>query len=296
MVKGHANAAVGLVALALSACGIAHDLPEGSGGASAGGGGMAGGNQGAGAGGAGALTCTVVDADGDGVTDRTGGGCILFNDSTRPTTDDCDDADASIALAAFTDADGDGAGDPLRPVCLPPGQLPPGYALTGTDCNDTSAIIHPSMLEVAGDGLDQNCDGSDGFVTCGNLLSCACDDGGAVSVETPCGGFDLAVTEFEACSRGGCGQTQIYIAKVANLGTEDAPGEISVFGDDTEIVRLVGLAAGRVTPPILWNGPVPASIRVSVTRANLDETEPGDCNPENDAFEVSSGGLNPLCK
>src|SRR5687767_6308646 len=158
MVKGHANAAVGLMALALSACGPAYNLPDGGGGASAGMGGVAGGGAGAGlagagAGGTGPLTCTLIDADGDGTSVHSGSGCILITDGAGPSTEDCNDADESIAVAAFIDADGDGAGDRLSPVCLPAGPLLPGHAATGTDCNDASAAIHPSMLEVAGDGM-----------------------------------------------------------------------------------------------------------------------------------------------
>jgi hypothetical protein len=295
MVKGHANAAVGLVALALSACGASHDLPNGNRGGSAGTGGVAGGNPGAGAGGAAPLACASVDADGDGVTAQTGG-CIRFNDPSRPSTEDCNDADASIALAAFADADGDGAGDALKPACLPAGQLPPGYAATGTDCNDASAAIHPRVLEVAGDGMDQNCDGSDGLVTCGGPSLCECDDGGTVAVDAACDGFDLAVTDFVVCQAGGCGRSQSYFTKIVNVGTKDVSGQISLFGDDQELVRFAGLAAGRVTPPILWNWAVPARIRVSVTSTSADEAAPGDCNPENDVFELTNSGISPLCK
>jgi hypothetical protein len=255
---------------------------------------MAGANPGTGGRGASPLTCDLLDADGDGATVYPAG-CILITDPSRPSTEDCNDADEAVSVAAFIDADGDGAGDRLRPACLPAGPLPAGYAGAGIDCDDASASIHPSMLEVAGDGVDQNCDGSDGFIACGGPSLCACEEGGTVAVDAPCDGFDLAVNQFDVCLSGGCGQMQTYFIKVVNLGTKDAPGEISVFGDGNG-VRLVGLSAGHVTPRIEWPGPAPSSIRVSVTNPSADEAAPGDCNPENDVFELTSSGVSPLCR
>lgn len=51
-------------------------------------------------------------------------------------------------------ADGDGDG-----YALPLGANAPG----AFDCDDTRADVHPGAEDVAGDGIDQNCDGVDGM-------------------------------------------------------------------------------------------------------------------------------------
>src|SRR4029453_19022407 len=60
----------------------------------------------------------------------------------------------------YPDFDGDGIGRSLGGVQAP---MPPdGFVSDGTDCDDLNASIHPGAPEVAGDGIDQDCDGFDG--------------------------------------------------------------------------------------------------------------------------------------
>ncbi len=56
----------------------------------------------------------------------------------------------------YADIDADGYGSDLvnEVACIPQ----PGYILTGGDCQDSDAAIHPSALEVC-DQVDQNCNG-----------------------------------------------------------------------------------------------------------------------------------------
>jgi len=59
----------------------------------------------------------------------------------------------------FLDSDNDGYGDPNVSVV---GNIRPDqYVILGTDCDDNDPAIHPGAVEIAEDGIDQNCDGTD---------------------------------------------------------------------------------------------------------------------------------------
>lgn len=63
----------------------------------------------------------------------------------------------------FADGDGDGFGNPG--VSVDSETQPEGsYVESSTDCNDADAGINPAAEEIAHDGVDQNCDGSDSAV------------------------------------------------------------------------------------------------------------------------------------
>jgi hypothetical protein len=127
-----------------------------------------------------------VDSDGDGFGDP---GNTVFScggqDGIVDNGDDCDDANLSVYPGAeetcnrvdddcdgttdeevtttyYVDADLDGYGDMETPVedC----SLRIGYSENGEDCDDNSAFSYPGAPDEAGDGLDQDCDGEDGYL------------------------------------------------------------------------------------------------------------------------------------
>jgi hypothetical protein len=61
---------------------------------------------------------------------------------------------------SYPDQDGDGYGDPDAAL-VHAQDVPPGYVLDRTDCDDTRASVHPGALDRPGDGIDQDCDRRD---------------------------------------------------------------------------------------------------------------------------------------
>ena len=117
--------------------------------------------------------------------------------------DDCDQVvdEGAVAGLWYEDGDGDGFGGPTSQLtCAPPA----GWVPTGGDCDDGAAAARPGGAEVAGDGIDGDCDGAelclrdedrDG-ATAGELLSadgdCA-DPGEATAGPPDCDDGDAAV-------------------------------------------------------------------------------------------------------
>ncbi|MFM7201891.1 MAG: MopE-related protein [Myxococcota bacterium] len=80
-------------------------------------------------------TCNSVDDDCDGQTDESGS-TVFYRDQ---------------------DSDTYGTSTTTTTAC----SAPSGYVSRAGDCNDTNNKIYPGALEVRGDGVDQDCNGSD---------------------------------------------------------------------------------------------------------------------------------------
>ena len=114
---------------------------------------------------------TDLDEDGFTVAD---GDCNDSDDTVFPGADEvCDDVDNNCdglideesidAITWYLDADVDAFGNPN--VSLEACVAPSGYVSDNTDCNDFDPTVHPGAVEIAGDGIDQDCDGEDAIVS-----------------------------------------------------------------------------------------------------------------------------------
>ncbi len=125
-----------------------------------------------------ACVAVAPDEDGDGARDAA---CV--DADGMPLGSDCDDTDADIHPGAVdvcedgVDADCDGT-DTCDPVLnWAPDVDGDGYDQR-VDCNDDDPTIHPGAEEdVCPDGIDQDCDGEDGFFGLCNAAPDADGDG-----------------------------------------------------------------------------------------------------------------------
>ena len=81
--------------------------------------------------------------------------------------DDCNGTvdDGSPTTPWYPDADGAGWGTATGVVEA--GAAPFAYAAQSGDCDDADPAVHPDALDLAGNGLDANCDGD---LTCESLV------------------------------------------------------------------------------------------------------------------------------
>ena len=74
-----------------------------------------------------------------------------------------EDCNGKISITFYTDKDEDGFGNPDSPVVIEiddyNNDAPNGYSWYAGDCDDDNAAINPLVDEVAGNGIDDNCDG-----------------------------------------------------------------------------------------------------------------------------------------
>jgi len=163
---------------------------------------------------------------------------IIFDDGSKPLIIDSgrvllddqviDSTPAAIFLNITTyyqDQDGDGYGNPDSPYEA--ASQPSGYVTDNTDCNDFDSSIHPGAAEIAGDGIDQDCDGSD--------LACPTNDWQIQDVtENPDGSFTMTAirnrTEYACQALQWDGQSDVHVSVEVKADTEFSYAEYIRFG------------------------------------------------------------------
>ncbi|GDX79259.1 hypothetical protein LBMAG42_10700 [Deltaproteobacteria bacterium] len=151
---------------------------------------------------------------------------------------DCDgEIDESLGESWYTDADGDGYGDPATEVTMCDGSS--GLSAVGTDCNDADAAMSPGADEVC-DGIDNNCEGT-------------IDEASAVDAATWYLDYDGDGYGGTRLSETGCSPSEGYVDNADDCDDVDE----SVFPGATETCNLVdddcnGLVDDGTTGATTW--------------------------------------------
>jgi hypothetical protein len=114
-----------------------------------------------------ATTAYYADADNDGF----GAGTAIFSCEGQPAGTVTNNTDCAPndplkwrSINLYVDADGDGYynGNPETTAVCYGATVPSGYTATiiGTDCDDANAEANPNHVEIAGNSIDDNCDGT----------------------------------------------------------------------------------------------------------------------------------------
>jgi hypothetical protein len=224
-----------------------------------------------------------ADEDGDGFFDPNSAMCAgefpdqthcyvgIFGEPLRWDLTDCDDTDDAKALPSFIDEDGDGDGS--EEACLDPGE----GSNYSTDCDDADPSRGGFSIEVWGDGVDSNCDGSDGKeCECVGQPKEACE---LTALNEPVGACAHDLALFPAGNCPYCWLTVEHVW-VANLGTMNATGAATLTYGSEELALSLDLGPGEqmaVSLPPGFGG------EVSIELPNID-----DCDATNDQLTVEA--------
>ena len=103
------------------------------------------------------------------------------------------------SISWYLDADSDGYYVSMQPSCVSPGQGYTNIAGTQGDCDDTSPLINAGSTDICGNGIDEDCSGSDCAIVLGCIDTTACnfnllantDDGSCILPQFElCNGLD----------------------------------------------------------------------------------------------------------
>jgi hypothetical protein len=225
---------------------------------------------------------------------RTGSWLFLALAACGLGTDSQSECSDSARIDAWTDVDGDGAGDAATKtsVCF----LGSGQVDNGDDCNDANASIFPRATEVC-DGIDQDCDGfvDEGLATGGWYTDADGD------------GFGDSASAYQGCEKpdaaigtgGDCDDTNPDISPMATEVCDGIDNNCNAIVDDDSDEAVLwtvdgdgdGVGAGPALGPAKCEAPQPDAVPM---------TDPEDCADGNPlvhpgAQDICGDGIDQDC-
>jgi hypothetical protein len=170
--------------------------------------------------------------------------------------DDCDGAtDEGVGSSWYADVDGDGSGD--ASVSTTSCWAPAGYTASRDDCDDAEPLAAPTLAEVCGDGIDNDCAGDLGECTLD--ANQAADTAGYRLTGPTTGdqlGSALAVGDFDGDGVGdlsggmyyydvpasSAGAATVWYGPLGASGTATATGDALLTGSVSNSSSYVGYA------------------------------------------------------
>jgi hypothetical protein len=146
----------------------------------------------------------------------------------------------------YLDADTDGFGSGSAVLsCSSPGA---NYVSVNGDCNDANTSIYPSAVDIPNNGVDENCDGVDGYLSVGELAT----EGMTLN---PNPATDQTIFKFEGNTEG------MTITIVSMKG--EILRTINVKGNETLIERG-GLSSGMYLLKVVRKGELNGILKLNL--------------------------------
>lgn len=189
--------------------------------------------------------CDGIDQDCDGSNGATDGD----GDGVRNCDGDCDDGDATTFPGAAETCDGLDTNCDGVPSAGESDVDGDGFPTCAGDCDDGSASRWPGRwLDVSGDGIDQDCDGADGF---GGLLAPSV----ALGPDLAANRFGAAVASGFDLDADGLDDVAVGAPGSAVVGGGSVPqGRVLIFLGSSVSGPLGGLGLGPGDADAIWIG------------------------------------------
>jgi len=160
-----------------------------------------------------------------------------------------------------------------------------GYTEYQGDCNDSNAAVHPGVAEICGDGIDQNCNGTD--IPCQNTID---NDGdGYTEVQGDCNDDESGIYPgAEEFPNDGIDQNCDGADKVTVVSDRDGDGYTTGQGDCNDNNPLIHPNASEIAGDGIDQDCSGEDLAISNPDNDKDDdgytADAGDCNDSNAAI------------